>query len=565
MDEFFKNLISQITNIWNNTSLIQKLIIGGILLAFVIALILLLTMNASRAGYPLYNKKLDLQQRAEIKKALDDLNIKYDYDNGRFLLKNKKTADEAQMLLVEKGVIPDGVKAFDIFDINEITTSEFMNNIKVRRALMGQIEKLLESSPSIEEAVVSIAMPKSEVFIDMDNPVTCSVMITPAYGAELSRAHMKGYMKLIQLGVDKLKEENIIITDNLGNILNDFSDEGIMNDFTTIEKQISFKRKIIDQYRSKIVALLAKSFSDDRYSVDVDVDINFDKEESEIRDIRPIIKKEDNPLTPYDDSEIVLSVDESKKVVNEKFKGPGLIPEGPPGVDPNVPPGYEGAFDQNTEYTRDENIVNSDYGEKKTIQNRAPWRISRISATVLLDGIWTFVYDEKSRKIKEKIDGGLDRTFEFVKDDVVKQYEDAVRKAIGYDVKRFDQVTVKSVQFDRTKQFALEDDKYKRKKQLTQTLLALIVALVVILISFIIYRILAREMARRRRLKEEELARQHQAMRESALRSAEEEGVEVELSVEEKARLEMQENAINMAREHPEDVAQLIRTWLAEE
>ena len=38
-----------------------------------------------------------------------------------------------------------------------------------------------------------------------------------------------------------------------------------------------------------------------------------------------------------------------------------------------------------------------------------------------------------------------------------------------------------------------------------------------------------------------------------------------EMSVEERARLEMQENAINMAREHPEDVAQLIRTWLVEE
>jgi len=54
-------------------------------------------------------------------------------------------------------------------------------------------------------------------------------------------------------------------------------------------------------------------------------------------------------------------------------------------------------------------------------------------------------------------------------------------------------------------------------------------------------------------------------MREAALRSAEEEGTEVEMSVEERARLEMQENAINMAREHPEDVAQLIRTWLMEE
>jgi flagellar M-ring protein FliF len=76
---------------------------------------------------------------------------------------------------------------------------------------------------------------------------------------------------------------------------------------------------------------------------------------------------------------------------------------------------------------------------------------------------------------------------------------------------------------------------------------------------------LSKDLERRRREKEEELARQHQAMREAALRSAEEQGMEVELSIEDRARQEMQENAVNMAREHPEDVAQLIRTWLMEE
>ena len=54
-------------------------------------------------------------------------------------------------------------------------------------------------------------------------------------------------------------------------------------------------------------------------------------------------------------------------------------------------------------------------------------------------------------------------------------------------------------------------------------------------------------------------------MREAALKAAETEGIEVELSPEERARLEMQENVMNIAREHPEEVAKLIRTWLAEE
>ena len=74
------------------------------------------------------------------------------------------------------------------------------------------------------------------------------------------------------------------------------------------------------------------------------------------------------------------------------------------------------------------------------------------------------------------------------------------------------------------------------------------------------------EIERRKRLREEELLRQQQAAREQALWNAtDESGVQVTMSVEESRRAELQENAINMAKEHPEDVAMLIRTWLMEE
>jgi hypothetical protein len=63
-------------------------------------------------------------------------------------------------------------------------------------------------------------------------------------------------------------------------------------------------------------------------------------------------------------------------------------------------------------------------------------------------------------------------------------------------------------------------------------------------------------------LAEEKRALEAQMLRENAIRQAEEQSIEVSMSVEERKRLELQEHAINMAKEHPEDVAQLIRTWL---
>ena len=86
-----------------------------------------------------------------------------------------------------------------------------------------------------------------------------------------------------------------------------------------------------------------------------------------------------------------------------------------------------------------------------------------------------------------------------------------------------------------------------------------------VLIVFIVFRFITRELERRRRLREEEILRRQQAEREKALWEAKQDGIDVTMSVEERKRAELQENAIAMAKEHPEDVAMLIRTWLMEE
>ena len=162
-------------------------------------------------------------------------------------------------------------------------------------------------------------------------------------------------------------------------------------------------------------------------------------------------------------------------------------------------------------------------------------------------------------------DGSVQREYIPVTDEEIKTAAKIIEGAVGYKRERGDIVTVEHMQFDRTAMFLKEDEMFRGQRALQRVVFWIIIGIGLIFIAIIAFRILSRYLERRRRLKEEELARQHQAMREAALRSAEEKGVEVELSVEERARLEMQENAINMAREHPEDVAQLIRTWLLEE
>jgi flagellar M-ring protein FliF len=233
-------------------------------------------------------------------------------------------------------------------------------------------------------------------------------------------------------------------------------------------------------------------------------------------------------------------------------------------VEGQTPPAYKDLSNLVGKYDKSVRTRNEEVNKKVTSEEKRPWEIKRISTGVAIDGIWKEQYDKNGRVIVNP-DGSIKREYVDVTDDEIQKAKSLIQGAVGFNRDRGDQVSVEAMRFDRTAQFEKEDSVYRRQLSLRRTLISVLIGIGALLIIAFIYRLAAKEMERRRRLREEELARQHQAMREAALRSAEEQGVEVELSVEDRARLEMQENATNMAREHPEDVAQLIRTWLVEE
>ncbi|MBO5116819.1 MAG: flagellar M-ring protein FliF, partial [Treponema sp.] len=161
--------------------------------------------------------------------------------------------------------------------------------------------------------------------------------------------------------------------------------------------------------------------------------------------------------------------------------------------------------------------------------------------------------------------GSIKRKYIPISEDDLLKAENLIKGAIGYDRNRGDTVVVTNLAYDRSVEFKEEDDAYFAELQRKKTILIILAAVAIVLIGFILFRIISRELERRRRLREEELLRQQQAAREAALWEAKEDGMDVTMSVEETRRMELQENAINMAKEHPEEVALLIRTWLMEE
>jgi flagellar M-ring protein FliF len=277
----------------------------------------------------------------------------------------------------------------------------------------------------------------------------------------------------------------------------------------------------------------------------------------------PVVIKPRTPGLSYDDSELAKSITVSESISDTTWEGTGFNPEGPAGVEGQTPPAFK---DMNNLFGRmSQRTVthNEEINRRNTQEERSP-QIDRVTLSVNIDGKWKKKFDEKGNPVV-LVDGTIEREYIPISDTELRNAQDLIRDAIGYNAAKGYSVTVRNIPFDRTKEFSEEDAAFFRKKQMQTTFIVFIAGLTILLLAFIIIKAVTREIERRRLQAEKDRQMREQALRESEMMRAEQEGMEVSISVEERSRMELMESVINLAKEHPEDCAKLIRTWLLEE
>ena len=566
--EWFRKLVGQVKNLWGQWKPVQKVVLLSIVGVVVVGIVLLVAFSAQPSRVELFSRPItDPEDLDRIGIRLDEEGIPYTVtSDARILVEDPAAARRARSILVREDLVPPNTDPWQLFDVERWTQTDFERNVNLRRALTRQLEMHIEAIEDVDNASVTIAFPEDRLFLEEQNPVTASVILMPKPGSDIreNRAKIEGIEKLIEFAIEGLDPENITITDTSGVVLNDFENLTAFDRIQQTRQELELKASEERRIRAEILEGIAGMLTADRVRIPrLEVEIDMSQQEISTHEVLPTVIREDNPLTPYDDSQLELYVPLSIESTEEQFRGTGFNPEGPPGQEGQTPPAYQDLQDQVGEWSNTVRRQNNEVSTRETQEVKSP-TLGRRTVGVAIDGIWRKEYDDNGQLIMNP-DGSIKRTYTAPSPELLSSVEQIVEHAVGFSASRGDAVTVQHVQFDRTAEHLEEDAAARRERQVQQIVLYSLIGVAVLLVAFIAFRLISREVERRRRLREEELARQHQAMREAALRSAEEEGTEVEMSVEERARLEMQENAINMAREHPEDVAQLIRTWLMEE
>ena len=564
MNEWIKKLTESIKGFWTKWTIVQKAIVGGIVLAVIVAIIFMLNLSAAPSAVPVFNiaiKDESLRDNMVVRLSEDNIEANLTAD-GKLIVKDDKVAAKARSILISEGLTPSNSNPYDLLNVSDWAKTDFHNNKEWKDAMERLVKKQVESLEDVRNANVMLTFPEKALFVSEQNPVTAGVTVFARPGSDIlqSKKKVQSLERLIAFSVEGLKTENITIVDGTtGEAINDFEGMEASERVDIVAKEQKLVQKLEAQYSARVYAALMGIFKNRINDVNVKIDMDMSKEQSQATIYSPIVIKEDNPDTPYDDSEFKDNLILSSETVTKSWQGTGYNPEGPAGTEGQTPPVYSdmsnvvGRMEETG--VKQNNVVN-----RKDVQKEEAPYIKKMTVSVNIDGVWKKKYDDKNNLIIKN--GSIEREYTPVSAEDLAAAKDLVIKAVNSDKEH---VSVTNIPVDHTDEFAEEDAAFLRKEQTRRTVLYSLLGIAVILLAFIIFRFVNREIERRKRLREEEILRKQQAAREAALWEARDQGVEVQMSVEERKRTELQENAIAMAKEHPEDVAMLIRTWLMEE
>ena len=487
MNDFLKKALAQLQAVWGKWTIVQKAIFIGIGVVAIAGFILLGTMSSSSPWVPLFSQPVTDQVELErIRARLDQENVSTMVSSeGVIQVSNESIAQRMRTILTREDLLPSDTDPWELFDIDRWTQTDFERNVNLRRAITRQLQEHILSLDEVDAVSVILEIPETELFAEDQKDITASVIITPKPGSDLARDRNKieGIEKLIQFAVAGLEPENITITDRSGTVLNDFEDMAQFDRLELTRRELELVRDRERQYRTEIQRALAAIYTSSRFVVtNINVEMDMGKRSETTEEFFPIEIQPDNPSTPFDDSQRIMSVTRSVRSFDENYEGTGFNPEGPPGQEGQTPPGYQDMEGLVGRYNRSEQQVNNEINRRLIEEEKSP-EIERITVSVAVDGVWQRVYDDHGNiKIENN---QVVREYIPVSDEELARAVELIEAAVGFDADRGDLVTVQHIQFDRTQQFIEEDAKYLRTKQVQQMVLYILIGVAVLLVSFI--------------------------------------------------------------------------------
>ena len=505
----------QLKKLWERFNPRQRWIILGSALILFIAVLAASYLYGSKPEYvPLFTG-MEMKDAGDVAARLQEMKVPFEIiGNGTGIAVPVKEVYKTRLELARLG-LPRGNKGFEIFDESKFGTTEFQNRVKYLTALQGELTRTIEQMSEIDKVRVHIVLPEDSLYKKNEKPATASIMLKLRAGVQLTKDQVKGIVNLAANSIRGLKSENITVVDSFAHVLNENMDSSSLGGVNVT--QVELTRKKQDEMQKALESLLDQVLGPNKAAVRVSLELSFDQRTVDKQTFEPVV----------DDKGVLRSSQDS----TENFKGTNPQPGGPAGTTSNIPGYVTGGNNTQSTFEKKDAIRNYEINETKEKLVVAPGGIKRISVAVLVDASVSKAQQESITK--------------------------ALSSAAGINSTRGDSISVEPITFSTeiADQIKREEQELAQEQQKTQWIKIGAGVGVVVLVAGIG----AWALKRRQEEEIEVLSMEATPIEQIAVKGI------MDLSPVERERNEQQEAIENLAKAKPDEVALLLKTWLAED
>jgi flagellar M-ring protein FliF len=486
---------------------------------------------ASKPSYSILFNNLSTKDASAIVDSLQKSGSSYELaNNGQTILVPQDQVNDLRLQLSGEGLPGDTDTGYALLDQQGITTSDFMQHTNYQRALEGELSNTIKSIDGVEAATVHLVMPQKDVFADDQDKTTASVLVQTSPSKPLSSQQVQAIVHLVASSVEGLDPTQVTVAGADGKILSTGGGAAVATgaDSGADSQTAAFQTRLNTSLQNMLDSVVGPGHA----VVTTNAELDYDQTETTTKSYS------------QDPSVGALAESTSREAYNGNGTGSGGV-LGPDNI--QVPNGVSSSSGtgqyENTTSTRN-NAIN----ETNEVRKSAPGAVKKLNVAVLLDST---------------VAGTVDPA----------QVQQLVGAAAGIDATRGDTVAVSAMPFDTSAATAAQDalaqsSAAEKSQKQTSLIKTAAMAAVVLVLMFLAWRA-SRRAKKRKALSPAELShleqmqaaleQQRLAELNSAIPSAAIEGPGPDAL----ARDERQREIEQMVEDQPEEMASLLRGWLA--
>ncbi len=442
-------LQQQFLNFWKRQSLARQITLVALLLS-VLILVPVLFSWATTPSYAVAYSGLSEADAAQIVKMMDDNSISYKLKDTGTITVPSDQVYSARLLMARNGLPQSSTVGYELFSGTAMLgMTEFSQKINYQRAIEGELERTIGSLEAVKAVRVHLVTPEKSLLTSAQALSTASVTLQVRAGYTLEDSQVRSITHLVASSVEGLKAQSVVVVDSDGNMLADGTSSDSAAGPSMKDTQRAVEKAYGLEVQKRVQTILDKILGPSRSVVQATVEMDWTQREVTSNSYAP--------------TEIALR---SSQIINEVSNSAGTN-GGVPGATSNLPTPVPTTVGTGASaYQRNEETLNYEVSQVQSHEVVAPGKVTRVSVSVMVDGITD---DVQMESIKA-----------------------AVQAAAGMDTARGDQVIVESFAFDRTAADALAAELARQQQQELYMQIGMSVgaAIVVLALLFFILRMI---------------------------------------------------------------------------